>query len=305
MDPFRCPCGGCSIEVYLANQCSKDGEKPFPYLDTKHLDEASKIDLEAKLSSDVEEIRKKFANLVCSTCTSLINQKTSPRILAQSALSIGATDSTAFPKPPTLSLLQQHEAELKSAECIASIFLILQPAYMMFFNYEILEHIINDLGTDEDKKKLAVYLKDFDQFCKRSVFEVPPNVFGHLHKKRQEQKAFAVKYGSDDDSDHDSHISLEKVKHAQKKIAKKAGLSTSSLYLCRVDEGCVQLTFLIPAFILDFLEIQSFSHSRFELESIGVFSNFDFVQTSGFMRALSNRSGTVWDSDRRYLLVSE
>ena len=50
---------------------------------------------------------------------------------------------------------------------------------MIFFNYEILEFLIEEMGSPNDKHKLEMFLQEFRRFCSRSVFEIQPNVLGH------------------------------------------------------------------------------------------------------------------------------
>ena len=45
---------------------------------------------------------------------------------------------------------------------------------MSFFNHETLAEIIDELGDPDDRDRLADYLKEFKEFCKRKVFEVEP-----------------------------------------------------------------------------------------------------------------------------------
>ena len=53
-----------------------------------------------------------------------------------------------------------------------------QQNYVSFFNFHIIQNLINKYGRDEDKIKLTAYEAKFKEICKRSVFEVPEAVFG-------------------------------------------------------------------------------------------------------------------------------
>ena len=238
--PFRCTCGECVLKKYLADRCPKAGIKPYPYLDMGKLNKASRVDLIAKLESEVEDIGFKFADLMCSTRTSLNDRKVSPKDLAISVLSLKAMQSAAFQKP----LVLKDEDKILSAESVSDILLTLMP-YMSFFNYEVLKHIINDLGTDEDRKNMESYLNSFHQFCKRNVFEVPPNVYGQASSTLESM--FAVKLT---DSSNDS-VTVIKVSNARRRIAKILDINPSCLYLCHVDKGCVELVFLMPTFVAE------------------------------------------------------
>jgi len=63
-------------------------------------------------------------------------------------------------------ILEEKLEELWKAESIDDVFYILGH-YVLFFNYDIVEHMINELGGAEDQ----TYKVELD---KHSVFECPP-----------------------------------------------------------------------------------------------------------------------------------
>ena len=65
--------------------------------------------------------------------------------------------------------------KLKVAETIPKVFMILND-YFSFFNYHIIEHIIKELGTEEDEAELQWYKEDY---AKRRIFECMPE-FGPM-----------------------------------------------------------------------------------------------------------------------------
>ena len=48
--------------------------------------------------------------------------------------------------------------------------------YCWFFNSQMLECIIDKLGTKQDKKNLIRYKEEFNEYAKRHVFECPSEV---------------------------------------------------------------------------------------------------------------------------------
>ena len=234
---FLCACKQCTLKVYLADKCPNAGTNPYPYLDMEHLDKVSQVDLIAKLQSRVERIGISFANLICSTRTSLNTQGIHPKDLAVCVLSLQAI----VHKP----LLTKDEDKILSAESVSDILLTLMP-YVSFFNYEVLKHIINDLGTDEDRKNLKFYEDSFHDFCKKNVFEVPPNVYGLTSSAHESLFAVKVMEAVPNES-----ITVSTVLSVRRKIAEILEVNTSCLYLLRVDKGCIQLVFLIPAFVAE------------------------------------------------------
>jgi len=113
--------------------------------------------------------------------------------------------------------------------------------YWSFFNYELLEHIIQVFGTPEDKSKLQKYLDDLKKFCQRRIFEVPAHVYGN-ERKEQDWVKFTVKLD-------DEVQKLQDLCQVKSKIAEIIGLRLSALYLCHIARGCVEVVFMIPQLV--------------------------------------------------------
>ena len=79
---------------------------------------------------------------------------------------------------PQIPLFRQCFEELKAADTIPKVFMILND-YFSFFNYHIIERIIKELGTEEDKTELQRYKEDFNEYAKRRIFECLPE-FGSV-----------------------------------------------------------------------------------------------------------------------------
>ena len=119
-------------------------------------------------------MRKKFASLLLSAVTSFKRQNIDPRELATGILALTEYDDPAIGKP----LLKKDKEALMKAQSVDHIFDVLQP-HMIFFNYEILEFLIEEMGSPNDKHELEMFLQEFRRFCSQSVFEIQPNVLGH------------------------------------------------------------------------------------------------------------------------------
>ena len=165
--PFVCPCGECTLDSYFANGCPKmpkhistNEDIIFPYLDTSSLNEEEKEDLEDSLLEDMNNMDRNYGRLVTSIRKSLQMQEVDPQDLAQSLLS--------------LELFKLHENQqcgfsivgkkIRNACSIQEIFIELT-CFWSFFNYELLEYIIEIYGTTEDKANLQMYLGDLKTFC--------------------------------------------------------------------------------------------------------------------------------------------
>ena len=217
---------------------STNEENFFPYLDVCGLSKDEKQDLEAQLLKDTECMIYSFATLVFKSCQS-IKQKINPEGLAVCVLALDAFSDAAQVRSP---LLKEEEREIRNASTVEKIFLVLK-GHWSFINYGILEHIIKSCGTKEDKTNLQEYIQQLKEFCKRRIFEVPPHAYGSESKKQNWTKlTFKL----------DKKVpTLEDIRETQRLIAQILDLKPSTLYLCCVNEGCVQLLYLIPSFVAE------------------------------------------------------
>ena len=105
----------------------------------------------------------RFQELVSATIKSLITRNVPLDELVSHVMTLGAFDPVF--KESQVPLFQYCFKELKTADSIPKIFLVLNN-YFSFFNYDIIEHIIAALGTEEDKANLQSYKETFDRYAK-------------------------------------------------------------------------------------------------------------------------------------------
>ena len=144
-------------------------------------------------------------------------------------------------KESQMPVFHHYFEELKAADTISKVFMVLND-YFSFFNYHIIEHIIKELGTEEDKAELQKYKNDFNQYAKRRVYECLPE-FGPV--SNVDHADIFVKL----DSQYDNYTvaQIEGFRHKLSNILRVS--SQGILRLCRVDKGCFQLTFQVPSFV--------------------------------------------------------
>ena len=232
---FVCPnCGECTLEQFFSEKgCPKaEQKKLFPFLDMSALEDDAKVDLEQRLIFDTRKMVTKFASFTLFLEQSLEDQEIPLRKIVDCVLSL-----QAFTEDIGLKLLEKKDEEaIQQAQSVTDIFIILR-SYISFFNYEIMEHLVEHHGSPDDHRRLEEYLTAFNTFCQRSVFEVPPNVYSS--KSRTDCKVFAVKCTKR------VATTLESVQGVRGKMAGILGLTPSSLQLCSVRKGCMELRFLI------------------------------------------------------------
>ncbi len=212
--------------------------------------------MEDRLEEDTDDIIERFSNFTIKIRESLQSHQVSLDKIKHSILSLGAFSERIAVKV----LDKKDQEEIKSAKSIDAIFVILT-CYTSFFNYKIIERIIKLHGSADDHKELEEYVSAFNAFSKRSVFEVPANIFS-ASKGRNTAKMLAFKCTEDVDS-------LEGVKSIIKKIAKAFGLKPLSLQLCSIKKGCIELHSLISADVANQIFPVSPAHES-ALSDIGV-----------------------------------
>ena len=235
---FKCPCSKCDLITYLDQGCPKSKSNSYPYLPLNDLRDYDKEDLVQKLDNDSAKIIKHFAKLLSSTRRSMKMREITVGSLICTVLDIGAHKSMTNPLP----LLEHEREKLKEAKSIDNVFIILEK-HMSFFNHEILEHIIDEQGDQDDKEKLKEFQVHFSQFCKCRIFEVSPSVFDPTGQDKRTTKFFVVLASPD------LIHTLADVKKAKNKIASLLGLHASTVKLKRIDIGSVILVFSIPLIV--------------------------------------------------------
>ena len=215
-------------------------ENTFPYLDLSGLTDEKKEELRERLRFESRQIIMEFQKLVSATIESLIRRDITLKRLVSHVMTLG-TFEPVFKEAKDIRLLQYRITELKTAESIPDVFLILQD-YFSFFNYDIIEHIIEAIGTEEDKVKLQKYKDKFNQYVKRRIFECGPC------------------FGPESETDHPNILLKLDLRYENYTVAEIKGfcrrmseiLQVSSkgvLRLCRIEKGCIQLTLQVPSFV--------------------------------------------------------
>ena len=254
--PFGCGCGKCTFFSFIESGCPSPipSASSFPYLDLSGLTHEQQQELRGRLRSESREIMIRFQELVSATIESLIQQSVSQHKLVSQVMTLGAFDPVL--KEPQVPVLCHHLKELKAASTIYEMFLVLND-YFSFFNYQLIEHIIKALGTKEDGNRLQRYKEEFNQYAKRRIFECLPK-FGPVSDA--DHADLFVKL----DSQYDNYTVAE-IEEFRRKLSKLLRASHQGIVrLCRVDKGCVQLTFQVPLFV----QLKMFPLSREQEESL-------------------------------------
>ena len=211
----------------------------FPYLKVSGLTPEQQEGLRIRLCVESEDIVRKFGHLHSRVYESLCERNVPVDKLVTHLLSLGAIDPVH--KESQKPALQTFFQELQNAGSIEKVLYIIRD-YISFFNYHVIEHIVNELGTDQDRAELQNYEKEFGQYSKRRVYECPP-VYGP--KSDADHTDLVVKV----DSMYEE-FTVKELKKFQYRLSRILQVSSQSvLRLCQVEEGCLQLIFQVPSFV--------------------------------------------------------
>ena len=303
--PFGCGCGKCTFFSFIERGCPTPipSASSFPYLNLSGLTHEQQQELRGRLWSESEKIMIQFQKLVSATIKSLDERNISPDKLLCHVMTLGALKPVFGDRiEPQVPALHDCYKELKAAKTVYKSFLVLND-YFSFFNYHMIEHIIQELGTKEDKAGLQRYKNQFNQYAKRRVYESPPE-FGPVSDADHADIFVKV------DSQYENYTvaQLEGFRH---KLSEILCISSQGiLRLCRVEKGCFQLTFQVPSFVkqqifplskeqektLEALGVIRLTCGEYQLTCGGIKHQFDFTTSGRFVHVpLSKQTSASLD----------
>ena len=235
---YGCGCGHCTFVAFIETGCpqptfTKSGR---PFLDTSRLSDTEKEHLVGQLSDESDNLIFTFQDLVSSSCASFEKQGVTPAQLAMSLLTLG-TLSPVYANPQ-VPLFHERSGELQSAQSIKAVFFVIH-GYISFFHHNVLEHLIREFGTPEDKAQLESYRARLDDYCRHRLFECPP-LYGHSCKTHH--SSIGVKL-----DENLERFTLQQLKRFWSRFARHLRLTEYALRLISVEEGCMQLLFQVPS----------------------------------------------------------
>ena len=239
--PFGCGCGKCTFFTFMVSGCPKPipSVSSFPYLDLKGLTPEQQRQMMGRLRTESKRITVQFQYLVSTTLKSLQKQCVSVCDFLPHLMTFGTVEPLL--KDSQAPSFDQQLNDLKKAADLSEVFMGLKD-YMSFFNYHLIEHIINVLGTEEVKDELKNYKTNFHQYAKRRVYECPPQ-FGPVSEVGHADIFVKV------DSRYENYT-LAEIDDFGQELSDLLSVSTQGVMrLCRVEKGCFQLTFQVPSFV--------------------------------------------------------
>lgn len=193
--------------------------------------------LHQQLYSDSVEIMDKFQDLFFATKESFKDRKVSSKEIVSSIMVLGCVQPAY--KDSEFPVLRQVLPRLRDIEDTEDVMWGIN-SYCSYFNFHMLERIIDKLGTGKDKANLAKYKEEFSKYAKRHVFMCPSEI-GAMSEGRTNM---FVTLDETYDNCTLSHLRLFNIN-----LQKILNISDVELQLCNVHPGSVKLTFQIPQYV--------------------------------------------------------
>ena len=219
----------------------------FPYLKLSALTPEQQEGLSIRLCVESEDMVQKFWRLHSRMYQSLREQNIPVGELVAHLLSLHAFDPVY--KDSQKPALQSFIKELRSARSIEDVLFIIKD-YISFFNYHVIEHIVDGLGTDKDRVELQNYKRECDEYAKRRVYECPP-VYGPKSDADHAALVFML------DSVYEE-FTVKELKMFQYRLSKILYVSPQSVVrFCRVEEMYFQLNLQVCITVQSYIIVYS------------------------------------------------
>ena len=210
----------------------------FHCLNLKEMSDEKRRELHQKLYAESEDMMYKFQELFTLTTESLVVRKVTAKTLAHHLECLGQLKPTFDDSGEPV--FRHQFPELKKSESVDDAMSVVNK-YCSFFNYRMLEHIIEKLGTEQDKSKLVEYKEDFAKYGERHVFECPSEV-GEMSEEGQANMFVTL----DDSFD---NCNVNHLSAFTSNLQKVLNISNITLRLCHIRPGSLKLIFQLPLLV--------------------------------------------------------
>ena len=240
----RCGCPkGCNIYKFCNVGCPEpDKHAIVPVLnEPASVYELRHFHLEGQRGHETKQIMGTFASLVDETCKSIKNKVTievfTLWLKQLQALKVNLCSES------TPGLLAQQIHEISQAGSMEQVFLILSD-YWSWYNYYLLEEIINKYGDKDDQKRLDDFKENFSVFAQNRIVEFSqhPMTFGAAVGGDKTRIPLLFKVDRKWDSVH-----INQLPEIHQNLASILRVNPHTLYLASIQQGCILMIFLIPS----------------------------------------------------------
>ena len=190
------------------------------------------------------DIERKFAKLAASILQSLVTRNISKDSLVACLMGFSCLAKTTDDKNQLMFRKQRRKFEDPSTN-VATVWIEIGN-YFSFFDYDILELIVDTLGTAQDRQNVSTYKDEFIAYAKRRlIIDLSSEDNPSTDSENPSNPVLIVL-----DSLYDV-CEVGELKRLQINLSKLLNIREGVLQLRKVRKNCVQLVFEIPDFIIE------------------------------------------------------
>ena len=190
------------------------------------------------------DIERKFAKLAANIFQSLVTRNISKDSLVACLMGFSCLAKTTDGKNQLVFRKQRRKFEDPSTN-VATVWIEIGN-YFSFFDYDILELIVDTLGTDGDRQSVANYKDEFIAYAKqRLIIDLTSEDSPSTDSENPFNSVLVIL-----DSLYDV-CEIEELKRLEINLSKLLNLKEGVLQLRKVRKNCVQLVFELPDFIIE------------------------------------------------------
>ena len=221
------------------------------------------------LKAKVEELEDKLTNLVFLAKESVKKKGVDVSMFRTVITQLPAMSKVEF--VPSTRYIETY-CFIAKAKSIEEIFMLLSSRSCWdYLNYYLLMYIITKYGSDECNKLMKDYVKEVEQFRRDTKL----CVFWQMHPKKLKDKPPGYEEITCQHRNNWSNLTLQDAEEFRLKLALEYSLHDYALMLYNVKFGCVVITWLIPASVVEPLKkaIQ-------EKPPVELFNRYDITKMS-------------------------
>ena len=230
---------------------------------------------ESCLKVETTKMMLDFGILVTVVQRALQDKGVTPEEFASHLQKIKALEPVStYPDTP---LLQDCIAEVRAQKYLGDAFEVIS-GYYSWFNHLLILKIIEAFCENDRiiSQKLDKFQDQFRTYCENRISKVPKNGFGF----GREKDVSAIRLKVDEEW---RNARVSQIAFIKDTVATILKVKKHTIYLCSVDNGCVEITLLVPKLVAE--TVFPLSHSKeVALGKLGVLqlrcSSYQFTKSS-------------------------
>ena len=236
----ECSCSICASQYGRQNHLPANIKFPYLELDSAYeLDEIGKQDLIIRLERETTRIMLQFDQVV----SNLYETITVDKKLPIERLKFHLRAIKAFPRRSSeTSIFEEYEDKIKAATKINEIFDIIDH-FISFIDYQLLNHLVGILGSDEDKESMKQYCEKFGEYAKRRIIQCPAIEEGNNTKWSKSYIKLDSRFKDE------NFMTINQLQELRFKVGEILNIPVSAIRFCCIQKGCIRVNWQIPCFV--------------------------------------------------------